>query len=282
MSVKPMRRPRGLDSLQMVVGSDREDTFYNGGPPPGYPMMRIKEAETDIIEPGLVYEHRLMCEGLLTAADKIESNEISTPAEGWDEGPMEFLTLHPELYEIGRQHPAIESLWLTDCKKTDINGQVWRVSAGFKGFVPLEGGGIKARKRRISVTVGTKTFTSTASLGYVPGSDPPRTPFVDENGVFNGWEDAKPTNLDVSRVTVVDTWISEDPPPTDKIPGCLTPEDPPPVLDILDDDWTFVDEIFWNWPHGWKIGGMQSEQLLDKEIWLITLTYEHVPKYDPK
>lgn len=276
-------RPRGLDTFVQNHQTDREDSFEAGGACPEYPNMRMKEVETTPEIPGFAYSHRVSYEGLKKPTDKIESNGIKTPAEGWDSGPMEFLTIHPAAYEIGKQHPTIPTLWCTDCDKDDLNGHVWRVSAEFRGFVPLAGGGIKSRKRRITANIGTKTFSAQASLGYVPGSDPPRTPFVAEDGTtFTGWEDIRWTNLDVSRVVVVDTFLSTDPPPTDKMPGHMTPADAPPVKDLLDDDWVFVDDIFWNWPWGWKIAGLQSEQLLDKAIWLHTITYEHATKYDPK
>jgi hypothetical protein len=270
-------RPRGLDQLMRVMQSDREDTYSHSTAVEGRPHMRIKEVETTTEVPGQAYVHRIQAEGLATVADKIEASRIRQPEEGWDEGPMEVLTTNPGAYAAGALLPGHESMWIVGTEKEDINGHVWRVSLEAKGMVVP-----KARKRRITGNTGSKNFTANTILGYVPGSSPAFTPFVNEAGAFTGWTTALPTNMDTSTVVVVDTLLTTTPPPTDKIPGHLTPENAPPVHDIWGYPWNFTDGVFFNWPWGWTLKSIQSEQLLDKAVWLTSITTEFVPRIIPK
>jgi hypothetical protein len=268
-------RARGLDSTVQVWLTDNEDTFAAGGAPKGRPHMRIKEVQTKADGPRFI--HRVQAEGLAKAADKVEAMRLRQPEEGWDEGPMEILTTNPAAYAPGNALPGYATMWIVGTEKEDLNGHVWRVSIEAKGILAA-----KARKRRITGNTSTQNFTDGAILGYVPGSSPPFTPFKDENGTFTGWTDARFTNMDTSTVVVVDTILTTTPPPTDKIPGHLTPENAPAVHDIFGYAWNFGTGVFFNWPWGWTLKSIQSEQLLDKSIWLTTITTEFVPKLKPR
>ena len=92
-------RTYGLDSTVQVWQTDREDTFHHGGAPPRRTNMRIKEVQTK--PDGPVFIHRLQCEGLARGADKIEANRIRLPEEGWDEGPIDLLTVKPDQFSQG-------------------------------------------------------------------------------------------------------------------------------------------------------------------------------------
>lgn len=280
VSAKPVFRPRGLDSLTLEYVTSRRDRFFNGGAPPGYPHMRIKEVEPTEIEPGLVYDQRLTCEGLLKPDDKTESKGLRQPESGWDEGPMTILTLNPDVYQIGMQHPTIDTLWAVAIdEKDEVQEGIWRVRPLYKGIVPVNGVP-KGRKRTITNNAGSQRFGVDAILGYDPGHT--FTPFVDEAGTFSGWETAKPTTMDTGRVVVVDTFLTTTAPPTDKIPGNLTPANAPVINDIFGYSWmTFEGGVTYNWPWGWVLKGIQSEQLLDKDLWLTSLTTEFVPKFSP-
>jgi hypothetical protein len=150
-------------------------------------------------------------------------------------------------------------------EKEDLNGHVWRLSLDCKGILTP-----KARKRRITVNNQPVNSSTTLSL-----SGPT---FMTEEGYFTGWNDQRFTNLDSSRVVVVDTFLSTDPPPTYKLPGHLIPENAPLVKDIFEQPWYSSAGFTWNWPWGWALKGIQSEQLLDKSLWLTSITTEYVPR----
>ncbi len=256
-------RPYGLDSAVQVWQTDREYTFHHGGAPPRRPNMRIKEVQTK--PDGPVFIHRLQCDGLARSADKIEANRIRQPEEGWDEGPMDILTTRPEQFSQGAIAPGFANMWIVGIEKEDLNGHIWRVSLDCKGLLAP-----KARKRRITVNNQPVNASTTLSI---TGST-----FTDEQGVFTGWADQRYTNLDSSRIVVVDTFLSSDPPPTDKLPGHLTPANAPAVKDIFAIPWYSSAGFTFNWPWGWSLKGIQSEQLLDKPLWLTSITTEYVPK----
>jgi hypothetical protein len=258
-------RPRGLDTTLQVWQTEREDSFHYGGPPPRRPHMRIKEVQTKADGP--VFVHRIQAEGLARNVDKIESNRLRQPEEGWDEGPMEILTTQPARFGPGDKLPGFDSLWVVGIEKDDLNGHVWRMALDAKGILAP-----KARKRRITVNGQPVSSSSTLALTNSPG-----TPFVNEQGVFTGWNDQRYTNLDNSRVVVVDTFLSSEPPPTDKLPGHLTPENAPPVKDLFSYPWWSSSGFTFNWPWGWALKGIQSDQLLDKPLWLVSITTEYVP-----
>jgi hypothetical protein len=257
-------RPRGLDTTAQIWLTDHEDSFANGGAPPGRPHMRIKEVQTKADGPRFI--HRVQAEGLAKAADKIEARRIRQPEEGWDEGPIELLTLNPNQYAQGDLVPGYETLWIVGLEKDDINGHVWRLSLDTKGILAP-----KARKRRI--TVNNQPVSSSTTLALADTDT-----FKDEDGTFTGWADSRYTALDSSRVVVVDTLLTTEAPPTDKLPGHLTPENAPPVLDIFAIPWWSTAGFTWNWPWGWSLKGINSEQLLDKDLWVTTITTEYVPR----
>lgn len=257
-------RPRGLDTTAQVWLTDDEHTFASGGPPPGRPHMRIKEVQTKADGPR--YIHRVQAEGLAKAADKIEARRVRQPEEGWDEGPVELLTLNPDQYAQGDLVPGYETLWIVGLEKDDLNGHVWRLSLDTKGILAP-----KARKRRITVNNQPVSSSTTMALGDT-------SVFKNEAGVFTGWTDQRHTALDSGRVVVVDTLLTTTPPPTDKLPGHLTPENAPAVLDIFAIPWWSSAGFTFNWPWGWTLKGINSEQLLDKALWLTTITTEYVPR----
>ena len=280
------KRQRSLDSMRRTIRTDSEDTFREGGTLPGFPHMRLKEVVSREDGPGWL--HELSAEGLRRGMDKLEDNRILQPAEGWDEGPQTWLTIRPEAWQAGRVHPVYPSLWMTEGgTKEDLNGHVWRVSAPFKGIIPQENGLPKARKRRI--TVGNQVVNSSTTLALTNGlKDGKPWPFVATvNGVTagTGWSDQRFTNLDSSRVQVADTFITFEAPPTDQLPGHLTPENAPPVKDIFDLPWYSSAGFSFNWPWAWSLKSISSEPLmfgLEGTPYLTTIVTEYVPRAQPK
>lgn len=263
---KLVTRPRGLDQLTRVVQSSRRDAFSNDSRISGYPFMRIKEVETTTEVEGEAYVHRIQAEGLAAGTTKLERSGIRQPEEGWDEGPLEYITADPDRFVVGDLVEGYDSLWIVAKESEAINDAVFRVSLSTKGILAA-----KARKRRI--TVNNQPVSSSTTLAL----DNAMT-FKNEAGVFSGWTDQRHTALDASRVVVVDTLLTTSPPPTDKLPGHLTPENAPPVLDIFALSWWSTAGFTFNWPWGWSLKGINSEQLLDKSLWVTTITTEYVPR----
>lgn len=252
---------RGLDRVMSYwQGGSRED-FRTGGIPPGYPHMRIKNCETVEEIPGHAYTHRWEAEGLLTAADKIESNRISQPEEGWDEGPMTLLTLRPEAFVQGQSHPLHPSLVLLETAKEDINGHVWRVELTCKGiYAP------KAIKRRYSVN-GKDVKSGLAFL--ITGE---------------GGGDAQYWVMPRARLEMTERFLSTEVPPTEligqKLVGGQIPTDTPLMYSYPVD---YYAEKDWNWPYGWRVEGVTAERLMvGRPEHDITVTYSLVPQYDVK
>ena len=111
------------------------------------------------------------------------------------------------------------------------------------------------------------------------------TQFVNEAGAYTGWPDPRSTTLDSSRVQVSDTFLTRDPPPTDKLPGHLTPDNAPAVKDIFGTVWYSVSQLTWNWPWGWTLKSVSSEPLIygvPGVPYLTTIVTEFVPRAIPK
>jgi hypothetical protein len=269
--------PRKLDALSLSWQTDSEDTFINGGPMPGYPLMEIEECETVEEIPGIAYTHNLRGKGLLRAGHKLESSNLKQPDEGWDEGPQTWLTTDPTAFAIGNQHPDIASLWcvgLDDIEK--VTAKVSRISASYRGIIPDSSGNPKPGKWKGTVNGETTSTSSTISLGVAA------TWVRDENGVFNGWEDQRKAQIDSSTVSVIHTLLSFTAPPTNKVGLSYTPARVPLMFNIYDQaGWYSAAGFTWNWPPGWKLSGVQWDQILDKEIYLYTLTHTYVPKFKP-
>jgi hypothetical protein len=202
---------------------------------------------------------------------------LAQPEEGWDEGPQTWLTVQPDAFVVGSQHPEIPTLWLVSLdQKEDLNGHVWRVSANYKGYIRNASGDIKPDKWKITVNGQTINTSGTINLGHL-------TPeiFTDENGVFNGWADYRKTSFDTSAVNVIRTVLSDTPPPTERVGLALTPDRVPEIFSIFDIPTWWGAGFTYNYPAGWKLAGVQSDQVLDKAAYLYTLTYEYQPATVP-
>jgi hypothetical protein len=150
------------------------------------------------------------------------------------------------------------------------------VSPSYRGIIPDASGNPKPGKWKGTVNGETTATSSTISLGVAA------TWVRDENGVFNGWEDQRKAELDSSTVSVIHTLLSFTKPPTDKVGLSYTPARVPLMFNIYDQaGWYSSAGFTWNWPPGWKLSGVQWDQILDKDIYLYTLTHTYVPKFKP-
>jgi hypothetical protein len=276
-------RPNGLDTVTQLFQNQNPLAFARGGKFPGLANFYITESEPTIEIEGLANEIRLRGEGLADGQTREEENSIEVTDESWDQGPVTFLTLRPDLFERGLVHPHIDTLWCLATQKRRVCGPrnssegVWRVSADYKGIIPLSNGLPKGRKRKI--TVGNRVYNSASKIAL--GAS-----FVDENGVQTGWGVPQYTALDLSAVQVSDTFLTWDAPPTDGIPGHLTPDNAPPVKDVFASSaWTAGTEFVYNWPWGWTLKSISSEPLIEGLAgtpYLTTLVTEFVQLASPK
>jgi len=291
-------RPSGLDSVTQTYQSSSALTFSQGGPFPGLPNFWITESEPTIEIADVANEIRLRGEGLADGQDREEDFDFSVPDEGWDSGSLSWLTLNPARFQRGSAHPYFPSLYLLDLSKKRVAGPrnsmtgVWRVGGEFKGIIPQDNGLPKGRKRRI--TVGNQVVSSSVPLALTNTiKDGKLWPFsaVVQVGPFagqtvnTGWADQRSTALDSSRVQVSDTFITFDAPPTDQLPGHLTPENAPLVKDIFELPWYSSAGFTWNWPWGWALKSISSEPLiygLAGTPYLTTIVTEFVPRAVPK
>lgn len=265
------KRQRSLDSLRRSIRTDREDTFREGGALPGFPHMRLKEVVSKQDGPG--WMHELSAEGLRRGPHKLESSSLQQPEEGWDAGPQTWLTVDPAAFQIGLVHPEIPTVWCVGIEsKEDLNGHVWRVTPSYKGII-LDGSG-DPKPATWKVTVNGRNISTSA--GITLGSVTPEV-FTDEDGVWNGWATSLKASLDVSQINLVKTVVSTTPPPTTRVGLSLTPEYVPAMANIFDDLRWSAASFTYNYPAGWKLAGVQSERVLDKELYLYTLTYEYNP-----
>ena len=128
------------------------------------------------------------------------------------------------------------------------------------------------------VTVNGQNISTTG--GVTLGSVTPEI-FTDEAGVWNGWGTSRKGSFDISKVNLVKTMLSTIAPRTDRVGLTLTPEYIPSIFNIFDDTRWFAAGFTYNYPAGWKLAGVQSERVLDKELYLYTYTYEYNPVFIP-
>lgn len=269
--------PRKLDSVQQTFQSDRADAFTRARAFPGFPLIEIEECETIEEIPGMAYEHRLRGSGLLNPGHKLESSEIKQPEEGWDEGPETWLTTRPQDFVVGAAHPEHPNLYLTAIEsKERVTSKVSRLQCAWKGIVLDAEGQIKPERWKGTVNGQTVT-TSAGVILSTPGL------FLDENGAFNGWYDSRKAKFDTSQLILTVTRLSTTPPPTQKLGMQLTPGHiPVTVYSIFDDpSWFSSAGFVYNYPAGWRLAGVQFDQVLTKACFLYTLTYAYAPKSEP-
>lgn len=275
---KMQYNPRKLDSISQAFQSDREDAYHRSRIFPGYPLMEIEEVETIIEIPGQCYEHRLRAKGFLKPESKCESTEAKQPAEGWDEVPETWLTHDPDSFIIGSAHPDHPNVYL-EAKETveKVTDKIYRVQCAYKGIILDGSGNIKPENWK--ATVNGETITTTGSIALADTSL-----FKDEAGNFDGSGIAMPTRFDVSRVVLTCTKLMNTAPPTNRVGLQATPgRIPVPVYSIYDATlWLSAEKITRNYPGAaWKLASAQCAQVLDKQAFLVTLTYEYQPKYIP-
>ena len=136
--------------------------------------------------------------------------------------------------------------------------------------------GAKPYKRRIN---GAATSSASTFDGYtlLTADVWENFPPVDsgDNATLSG------TDLDLeydsASLSISDTYLSSDPPPTDKIGLFWTPPDAPDVS-VLTLSGVGTKYFF---PFGWKCASMPAEKLAGADVWIITVNYIYQPATMP-
>lgn len=170
-------------------------------------------------------------------------------------------------FALGSPHPDHPLLYLADIAVSD-EGTDWHTAdLTYRGLESQ-----KPYKRRINgaVTSSNSQFDGYTLLSSTIWED---FPPVDSTttGVLSG------TDIDVeydsATLSLSDTYLSSDPPPTDKIGQFWTPPDAPDVS-VFSLSGTGIKYFY---PFGWKCTSMPAEQLPGTDIWLITVNYTYQP-----
>lgn len=258
---RPLRRPKGMDSLLMRVQTDSEDSFADGGAPPEYPLMRIVEDEVTIEMPGLAYEHRLQCEGLLQD-NKYEPRRRQEPAEGWDEIVETLLTTNQSGLPVGEEHPDYEHMLSVSRAVDEIGEGVYRITTTYQGIITIK------PPRRVFVT-DTNEVQSPAEF-VVPG---------EVGDLPQNWVTPK------LRISFTERFlfIGDMQPYYDLIGQMLEGTDIPddvPLIAINPLD--FISAVKqYNYPYGWRVDGVNAVPLKpDRTEWDVTVKYIYVPLFE--
>lgn len=302
----PRETPRrgSLDTVEQSFQTSRREAFRvdnaRGGLVsrfPGYHTMFIDEIErTEEVPEGTLvngkevgaYEQRLKGLGLLDGKDKISSDPIAQPEDGWDTGEHEIYTTDPAKYQLKAQHPLYPTLYITDRSVESEIGTIKRVRLGYKGIVPVEYDALglpvpKGYKRRYSTSAATNQTRNPVQI-YKRVLVSGVWTWLPEDLAYN-------YNLDASRVQITDTFLSTTPPDLNSIPGNWQPPGTPDVLNPISgmtllqppgEAVLTATEIVRNRPWGWVLRSLAAEQIFDLPVWLYTLTGEWVPELDIK
>jgi hypothetical protein len=272
--VRPNRL--GLDACKQQFLRPESRAFFvddsvNGRPSvfPGFATMYVDKAPELPITEGQLYLYDLEGLGLLDGRDKRIGEPVQKPEEGWDTGTQTIFTRQPQLYIKGQAHPAYPTLYITELAQDREIGDIFRLDVSYKGIVKIDGQ-IKAYKRKI--TMGNRVISPAEAF-----------PLNVKTGPGTYTTVTAKFSLDRSRLMVVDTFLSEDEPPTDMIPGGWTPPFPPTRMATADAPY-LEGAVGWhtNIPSGWSLKGIESEPLfLGTGPYLTTLTMEFVQPTEP-
>lgn len=253
-----VRSETDLDEMSVEWQTPAIDSFPTGGPPPGFTGMRIMRVETEEEVPGRAYVHRLQCLGVVgSKGQKRTDRQIEENLVGFDEASEVYLTRSPSSHARGDGMPGESNMYCVSAIKTELRAGFWKVSKRYRGLI-----GTKPYQRQISVNEQVVT-TGEPITNSLPG----------------GWTGPQVGSLSLPRIVVTDSYVSTTAPPTGSIPGNSTPPDAPDVNASI--SFSGIPLTF-NWPDGWKLASLQSEQIPGKSIWLITLVREFVYEAVPR
>lgn len=182
------------------------------------------------------------------------------------------MTLNP--VQVG-----FDSCWIVERRKRKARAAgYWEIDLQLKG-IKLEDDDSKPVKRRInttSQTVSNDKYPGAISSGVYLGFPPQLigSSFIGAP-IPPGY---MPLELDLPQISVTDSFISNQRPPTMLVPGNWIPSDAPPILVVS----AMSDSYTYHWPAGWKVLNLQSEQIPGKQLWFITITWGYQIPTSPR
>jgi hypothetical protein len=170
---------------------------------------------------------------------------------------------------------GLELCFITDRRKHHARAKgYYELDLQLKGLLQGEGDS-KPVKRRINTTAQTVTddkFEALVVAGVYVGFPPELT------GTATFGASGGTAEFDLPQISVTDTFITDQAPPTWLIPGYWIPTDAPPVNIISTGGSAFT----YHFPNGWKCLNLQSEQIPGKQLWLLSVTWGYQVGVTPK
>lgn len=255
IGVKVKHSTETWDEGRCEILSKQANRVLKGDSLSGYTDLKCVDFERAEEESGW-YRFTPVYRGLLSDNSRVTTLVPSLRDEGFDELSLQILAKADDVLETGDAASAYgyNTVYCTSVSPEKMPwGNYYRISADFKGIINSS----KPYKRRI--TVNEEVIN-------------PSQPFI--NYLPNGWEDHERGSYSIPRIVVTDSYVTTTPPPTANIPGNSVPPDAPP----LHGDITFsgfADRVR-NWPYGWKLASLESDQIPGVALWFVTLSREYV------
>jgi hypothetical protein len=249
---KNIRQQRdGLDGGTLKIMSPGEFDYKPGFAPPGYPGLEIEDVSTDT--DGEDFIHTLSCYGIMGArANRREKGfpKRRKTIEGWDEASDSWVIKRSSLndFEPGSAMDGNPTMFCVEAVDEVLYKDYLRVSASYRGLLwskPV---------KRVITSNGQVVSPSVPIVVDLPG----------------GWEDPRKAQVSLPRVVCTDSYVTNSDAPTDAIPGNATPVNAPAVQVIS----VFGSEVVYQWPFGWRLESVSSDELGETGYRLLTLVYE--------
>lgn len=258
-----LSRPKlDVDRLSGTYVTAPGTSLKGGDALPGYSGMIIFDCEET--STSTKKRWRIDAQGSLDGSNptKVISNgKRRTLDEGWDQRTVTVKTWDATLYPLAAEHPTYPFLYVTDVDENNDDTAWATLAVTYRGMEEE-----KPFKRRIT---GTANVTATRFTGTVLDKIYFGFPPIDSGttATLSG------TDLDIEfdspGISLTDTFVTTTPPPTDFIGKFWTPNDVPST-----DYFSLVgDGTKYFVPFGWKCVNIVAEQIADKSIWLISITW---------
>lgn len=199
-----------------------------------------------------------------TAANAAAGTAINITADGTGG------TLRPVL-------AGYEYMWMTDREEEEDEApDYYHIGCGYKGLImtdemPM---GVKRRINTTAQALSDGNFDAAILIEPVftgPASNPTAT--STSTYMLGG-----AMEFDLPQISVTDTMISTNAPPTGIVPGNWIPDEAPAVRII---SLTGGADIY-HFPSGWKILNIVSEQIPGQYLWLISVTWGYQRPNTPR
>lgn len=180
----------------------------------------------------------------------------------------------------GTLRPVIagyEYMFMTDREEEEDEAtDYYHIGCGYKGLImtdemPM---GVKRRINTTAQALSDGNFDSAILIEPVytgPASNP--TAIATSTYMLGG-----AMEFDLPQISVTDTMISTNAPPTGFVPGNWIPDEAPAIRII---SLTGGADIY-HFPSGWKILNLVSEQIPGQSLWLISITWGYQRANTPR